>query len=170
VLALDGDIRFIGADVIVSGDDPVGRMRGDVASAIKQAAGREIEDESISKGPFELGSAWSTGAGHLGPQPRHIIHVAAMDTDMKTKAETVSTATRAALREAESLQVRSIAYPAFGTGVAGFPFVDSGEAMMKGLVQHFSERPSTIEEVVFVLYGKDAMDSFLQGLRKVKAE
>ena len=94
-------------------------MGGGVAGAIKRRGGVEIEREAMAQGPIPVGRAVATGAGALAA--RYVIHAAVMGQDLRTDAALIREATRAALLVAEGLGVQSIAFPALGTGVGGFP-------------------------------------------------
>lgn len=169
IYAMKGDIRSVSVDAMVAADDPEGRMIGDVADAIVRAGGHEIEQESVDKALGKLGTAWSTGAGRLGQ--RYVIHVAIIDYDMTTKAEFIRDAMRNSLIEADRVRVKSVAYPALGTGVSQFPFDASGMVMGQALVRYFSgKHQTTLEDVVFVLFGEEPFVPFLEGLEKAVGE
>src|SRR5438132_405862 len=90
-----------------------------VAGALKRAGGEEIEREAVAKGPIEVGDAVATGAGRL--PARWVIHGAVMGQDLRTSADLIERTTSSVLRVADELGARSLALPAFGTGVGGFP-------------------------------------------------
>ena len=94
-------------------------MGGGVAGAIKRAGGEEIEREAIQQGPIEVGDAVATGAGRL--PARWVIHGAVMGQDLQTNADLVRRTTESCLRVADEVGAESLALPAFGTGVGGFP-------------------------------------------------
>lgn len=148
-----GDIAQVAVDAIVNAANDQLWMGAGVAGALKRAGGDEIEREAMAKGPIAVGDAVATGAGRL--RARWVIHAAAMGQDLRTDAEKIRRATTSALRVADELGARSVAFPALGTGVGGFP-VDDCARIMVGAVRDHLAAGSAIEQVLFVLRGDDA--------------
>jgi O-acetyl-ADP-ribose deacetylase (regulator of RNase III) len=134
-------------------------MGAGVAGAIKRSGGEEIEREAVAKGPIEVGDAVSTGAGRLPAQ--HVIHGAVMGQDLRTSAELIERATGRCLEVADELGCRSLALPAFGTGVGGFPLVECARVMVGAVRAH---EPRVLESVVFAVFGEDARRAFAAAL------
>jgi len=135
-------------------------MGAGVAGALKRAGGEEIEREAVAKGPIPVGHAVATGAGRL--PARWVIHGAVMGQDRRTNADLVERTTRSVLRVADELGAASLALPAFGTGVGGFP-VDECAGIMVGVVRGH-ESPA-LERVVFAVFGEAARRAFDDALR-----
>jgi len=157
VALLNGDITQMDTDAIVNAANNALWMGGGVAGAIKRAGGKEIEDEAVEQGPIPVGEALVTGAGAL--KTRYVIHAAVMGTDLATDAGKIRTATKNSLRRAEELGLRSIALPALGTGVGGFPYGEAAEIMLDVVDEHLNGECG-LEEVLFVLYGEQAFECF----------
>ena len=68
---------------------------------------------------------------------------------------------REALRLADELGARSIAFPAISTGAYGYP-IDEAAAVAIGAVRAAETR---LEEIRFVLFGAAAHAAFLNALR-----
>ncbi len=86
----------------------------------------------------------------------------------RTTAEPLRSSTRRSLELAKEKGVKSIAFPAVGTGIAGFPMRDCAQIMLEEVVKHF-EGETTLQQVRFVLYDQKALDAFQQvwdGMRK----
>src|SRR5205814_9586654 len=66
---------------------------------------------------------------------------------------------RRRLEIAKDKGLRSIAFPAVGTGIAHFPMDECARIMLEEVVAH-SRNPSSISEVRFVLFGADAGSAF----------
>lgn len=158
-----GDITQLELDVLVNAANNRLWMGGGVAGALKRAGGKEIEAEAVSKGPIPIGEAVVTGAGKL--KARYIIHAAVMGQDLETNAEKVRQATKNSLVRADELGVKSIAFPALGTGVGGFPLAECARIMI-GEVRRHSMGDTGLEKVVFVLYDESAYRAFKQELDK----
>jgi O-acetyl-ADP-ribose deacetylase (regulator of RNase III) len=152
-----GDIAQQGADAIVNAANNHLWMGAGVAGAIKRAGGREIEDEAVAKGPIPIGEAAVTGAGRL--KARYVIHAAVMGRDLRTDADKIRQATQNSLRRADELALKSIAFPALGTGVGGFSLEECARIMLDVVHEH-SGSGTSLERVVFVLYDEPAYRAF----------
>jgi len=156
-----GDIARLELDALVNAANNRLWMGGGVAGALKRAGGKEIEDEAVKKGPIPVGEAIVTGAGKL--KAKYIIHAAVMAQDLKTDAEKIRQATKNSLLRADEISIRSIAFPALGTGVGGFPLDECARIMISEVRQH-STRETGLKRVVFALYDEPAYQAFKQEL------
>ncbi|HEY33351.1 MAG TPA: macro domain-containing protein [Dehalococcoidia bacterium] len=154
-----GDITRLAFDAVVNAANNHLWMGGGVAGALKRAGGPEIEAEALSKGPIPVGEAAVTTAGKL--PARYVIHAAVMGQDLRTDAEKIRQATRNSLLRAGEIGVRTIAFPALGTGVGGFPLGECARIMIHEVMQYPAEG-STLEKVVFVLFDEAAFAVFQQ--------
>ncbi len=64
-----------------------------------------------------------------------------------------------ALRIAADRGLRSIAFPAVGTGIAGFPVRDCAEIMLRECVEHLRGSTS-LETIHFLLFDRATLDIF----------
>jgi O-acetyl-ADP-ribose deacetylase len=156
---IEGDITGLDVDAIANAANDHLWMGAGVAGAIKREGGEEIEREAVSLGPIPLGDAVATGGGRL--RARHIIHGAVMGQDLTTTPDLVARTTRRCLEVADELEARSLALPAFGTGVGGFP-LDECARLMVGEARAFA--PRSLERIVFAVYGADAEEAFRTAL------
>jgi O-acetyl-ADP-ribose deacetylase (regulator of RNase III) len=156
-----GDITELELDSLVNAANNHLWMGGGVAGALKRAGGKEIETEAVNKGPIPVGEAVVTGAGKL--KAKYIIHAAVMGQDLQTDAEKIRQATRNSLLRGKEVGIKSIAFPALGTGVGGFP-VDECARIMINQVLEFSTKKTGLERVVFALYDQPAYEAFKQKL------
>jgi len=139
-------------------------MGAGVAGALKRAGGVEIEREAVAKGPVEIGEAVVTTGGSL--QAQYVIHAAVMGQDLRTDQSKIARATRNALIRARDLGVSSIAFPALGTGVGGFPPELAAETMISECVSFISsESLPSLKKILFVLFSDDLLDAFEKRLR-----
>ena len=151
----DGDIAAVEADAIANAANDHLWMGAGVAGAIKRAGGDVIEREAMAQGPIERGSAAATTAGRL--PARWVIHGAVMGQDLRTDADLIRRTTRACLELADELGARSLALPAFGTGVGGFPLGRCASIMIEE-ARIFPAQ--SLERVIFAVYGEEAYDAF----------
>jgi O-acetyl-ADP-ribose deacetylase len=156
---VEGDITSLDVDAIANAANNELWMGAGVAGAIKRSGGEEIEREAVAKGPIEIGDAVATGAGRL--KARHVIHGAVMGQDLRTSSELIERTTRRCLEVADELGCKSLALPAFGTGVGGFPLEDSARLMV---VAARAYEPAQLEQVVFAVFGEDANRAFAAAL------
>ena len=156
---VEGDIAALAVDAVVNAANDHLWMGAGVAGALKRAGGDEIEREAVAKGPIAVGEAVATGAGRL--PARYVIHAAVMGQDLQTNADVIEQATRHTLEVAEGLGLESVALPAFGTGVGGFP-LDECARLMVGVVRKFRAR--SLRRIVFAVYGGEAAAAFRQAL------
>ncbi|MGH2970968.1 MAG: macro domain-containing protein [Gaiellaceae bacterium] len=150
-----GDIASLEMDAVANAANDHLWMGAGVAGALKRAGGEEIEREAMSKGPIPVGTAVATTAGRL--PARYVVHGAVMGQDLRTNADLVARTTRACLELADELGCRSLALPAFGTGVGGFALDDCARVMVEE-VRAFE--PRSLERVVFAVFGEDAYSAF----------
>ncbi|MBI4483801.1 MAG: macro domain-containing protein [Acidobacteria bacterium] len=162
-----GDITELEVDAIVNAANNHLRMGAGVAGAIKKKGGRQIESEAVAKGPIRIGGAVETGAGNL--KARYVIHGAVMGLDFQTDARKISDATVSSLEVAERLGLRSVAFPAFGTGVGGFPLERCAELMLNIVVDRFLNRPGSLQRVIFALWDEEGFLAFQKVLQEQKS-
>jgi O-acetyl-ADP-ribose deacetylase (regulator of RNase III) len=151
----EGDIAAVEADAVANAANDRLWMGAGVAGALKRAGGDEIEQEAMAQGPIPLGSAVATDAGRL--PARWVIHGAVMGQDLRTNADLVRRTTRACLELADELGCRSLALPAFGTGVGGFPLGECAEIMV-GEARGYEA--GSLERVIFAVFGGEAYEAF----------
>jgi len=160
-----GDISEIDVDAVVNAANNELWMGAGVAGAIKRAGGEGIEHEAMDQGPIEVGDAVATTGGAL--KAKWVVHAAVMGQDLKTDANLIAQATTRSLEVADKLGVKSLALPAFGTGVGGFP-IYSCASIMVGRVRDYLEktRSTGLKRVVFCAYddvGRAAFKNALAG-------
>ena len=151
----DADITQLDVDAIANAANNELWMGAGVAGAIKRAGGTEIEREAMAQAPIAVGSAVATSGGNLAAA--HVIHGAVMGQDLRTSPELIAETTRSCLQVADELGARSLALPAFGTGVGAVPVADCARAML-GVIRDYE--PSSLERVVVAVYGAEAEAAF----------
>src|SRR4029077_18245510 len=119
-------------------------------------------------GPIAVGDAAITGGGTL--TARFVIHAASMRLGAPTNAETLRGSTRRSLEIANLRGLRSIAFPAVGTGIARFPMEECARIMLEEVVTH-ARSGTSLNEIRFVLFGADAEAAFRREAdRQLRAE
>ncbi|HEX7254940.1 MAG TPA: macro domain-containing protein [Gaiellaceae bacterium] len=162
---MEGDITTLEVDAIANAANDALWMGAGVAGAIKRAGGEEIEREAVAKGPIEIGEAVATGAGRLAA--KWVVHGAVMGQDLRTDADLVRRTTESCLRVADELGAESVALPAFGTGVGGFPLDECARIMVEAARAH---RPASLKRVVFAVFGAEPKRAFDRALAGAPGE
>jgi O-acetyl-ADP-ribose deacetylase len=153
----NGDICDLEVDAIVNPANPSLWMSTGVGGALKRAGGDEIEFEAVRQGPVSIGEAVATHGGTLAAPI--VIHAVSLDRDRRTSADAIERAVRSAMALARELGVESIAFPALGTGVGGFP-LDEGARITVATIRDELRDPGSITQVVFALRGAVAYRAF----------
>jgi O-acetyl-ADP-ribose deacetylase (regulator of RNase III) len=153
----NGDICELEVDAIVNPANLSLWMATGVGGAIKRAGGDAIEFAAVRQGPVQLGESIVTAGGSLAA--RSVIHAVSLDRDRRTSAPTIEAAVRSAMARARELDAQSVAFPALGTGVGGFP-LDEAARITVETVRDELERSPGIEHVIFALRGAAAYEAF----------
>jgi O-acetyl-ADP-ribose deacetylase (regulator of RNase III) len=152
-----GDLTTYEVDAIVNAANNDLKLGGGLAGAIRRRGGPSIQAECDRHGPVAVGEAAITGAGDL--PARHVIHQASMRLGGATTDESLRSSTAAVLRLAEENGVRTLALPATGTGIAGFPLRRCAEIMLEEVRKHVAEG-TALTDVYFVLFDAPAREVF----------
>ncbi|MFW9915837.1 MAG: macro domain-containing protein [Candidatus Thorarchaeota archaeon] len=162
---VEGDLTQLDVDAIVNAANTQLWLGAGVAGAIRTRGGPTIQKECndiISKYPTQsipLGEAAITSGGNL--KARWVIHAASMGSGTLTTEKSLRDATRNALLRAEEKKLKSIAFPAIGTGVAGFRLNKCAEIMQKVIVDHLlCAQNSSLERVILALFDSKATLEF----------
>jgi O-acetyl-ADP-ribose deacetylase (regulator of RNase III) len=153
----NGDICDLEVDAIVNPANLSLWMSTGVGGAIKRAGGDAIEFAAVRQAPVPLGESIVTTAGSLAA--RAVIHAVSLDRDRRTSGPVIEAAVRSALARAREIGAASIAFPALGTGVGGFP-LDAGARITIETVRDELTRSPGIDHVIFALRGAAAYEAF----------
>jgi O-acetyl-ADP-ribose deacetylase (regulator of RNase III) len=162
----NGDICVLEVDAIVSPANPTLWMSTGVGGALKRAGGDSIEFAAVRQGPLALGDAVVTEAGHLAAKA--VIHAVSLDRDRRTSGPVLEAAVRSAMARAREIGATSIAFPALGTGVGGFP-LDEAARVTVAAVRDELEASEGIAYVTFALRGRAAFQAFEAALAQPAA-
>ena len=148
-----GDITQQTVDGLVSSDDNFLSMGGGVSMAILNAGGELIREEVRKHIPMDIGGVAVTSAGKL--PAKYIFHAVTIDyTNLIYPSEkSIRAATLKCMQLADDLRVRTIAFPALGTGTGGFPFQLAAEVMTRTIADYLIGKTS-IELVILTLFSR----------------
>jgi O-acetyl-ADP-ribose deacetylase (regulator of RNase III) len=156
-----GDITDAEVDAVVNAANTELQLGAGVAGAIRRQGGPAIQQECDAHGPVPLGEAALTRGGNL--KAPYVIHAASMHLGGFTNEQSLREATVNSLKRATEKQLTSIAFPAIGTGIAGFPLDRCAQIMLNEVRQHLSGQTS-LQRVAFVLFDVAALRVFEQAL------
>jgi len=167
ILLSQGDLTEMSTDAIVNAANNDLQLGGGVAGAIRRKGGASIQRECDEIGSIPVGFAAITLGGNL--KARYVIHAASMQLGGHTTAPALRSSTAHCLRIAADRGLRSIAFPAVGTGIAGFPVRECAEIMLRECVEHL-KGPTSLEQIHFVLFDRAALDTFEQVWKEIQAQ
>ena len=166
IVIQQGDLTDMQTDAIVNAANNDLLLGGGVAGAIRRKGGDEIQRACNEIGSIPIGYAAITTGGKLAA--KYVIHAASMELGGSTSAEALRKSTAHALRIASESGLKSIAFPAVGTGVAGFPMKECAEIMLHEALQHL-QNGTTLEKIYFVLFDQDSCETFQNTWKRVQA-
>jgi O-acetyl-ADP-ribose deacetylase len=158
ILIQQGDITEMDTDAIVNAANNDLQLGAGVAGAIARKGGNSIQKECDEIGSIPVGYAAITGGGDL--KARYVIHAASMGlSGERTTAKSLHTSTAHSLRLAAERKLKSIAFPAVGTGVSGFAVDECAQIMLAEAAKHLKGETS-IEKIYFVLFDEPTLATF----------
>jgi len=164
-LIIAGDLVEQDVDAIVNAANNELLLGGGVAGAIRKRGGPAIQRECDAHGPIEVGQAAITGGGEL--PARHVIHAASMQLGGLTTIQSLRSSMDHAFRLAREHGVGTIAVPAVGTGIAGFP-IDECARIMRDCMERAMSAGWQPDEIRFVLFGDAARNDFEESFNAVE--
>ncbi|HUA01057.1 MAG TPA: macro domain-containing protein [Candidatus Aquilonibacter sp.] len=162
-----GDLTEADVDAIVNAANNDLHLGGGVAGAIRRKGGPKIQAECDAIGTIPVGAAAITSGGSL--KARHVIHAASMELGGRTSAQDLRSSTAQSLRIAAKKGLKTIAFPAVGTGIAGFPLRECAEIMLREAGKHLAG-PTSLQKIQFVLFDEEALEAFQDVFRRLQAK
>jgi O-acetyl-ADP-ribose deacetylase len=165
IVIQQGDLTDMDTDAIVNAANNDLKLGAGVAGAIRRKGGEEIQRECDAIGSIPVGYAAITGGGKL--KARHVIHAASMQLGGRTTAANLHTSVAHSLRIASERGLKSIAFPAVGTGIAGFSMEECATILLHEAAEHLKGETS-LEKIYVVLFDDQACDVFTRAWRKLQ--
>ena len=167
IVIQQGDLTEMDTDAIVNAANNDLILGAGVAGDIRRKGGEEIQRECDAIGSIPIGYAAITTGGKL--KARFVIHAASMALGGKTSADALRNSTSHSLRIASERGLESIAFPAVGTGIAGFSLKECAEIMLCEAAGHLRGETS-LETIYFVLFDEVAEGIFKRAWKQIQAE
>lgn len=161
VTVVEGDITRQQVDAIVNAANRAMRGGGGVDGAIHRAGGPAVLADCIERFPHGLatGDAGWTTAGNLPAQ--WVIHVVGPNFTAGERDRSLLTSCYAnALRVADELGARTVAFPLVSAGIYGWPRDDAIAAAIETL----RSARTRVEEARLVAFGQAAYDEIAAAL------
>jgi O-acetyl-ADP-ribose deacetylase len=123
-------------------------------------AARRLRETRYPDG-LPVGQAVATTAGLL--PARWVIHtVGPRYSHSEDRSSLLATCHRQALRVADDIGAKSLAFPAISTGAYGYPVEEAAPVAVEAV----RGATTRVMEVRFVLYSHDALDAFTRALAR----
>jgi len=162
LVLLRGNIVEVQADAIVNAANSALAGGSGVDGAIHQAGGPSIMQECRQFHGCPTGSAVATTAGRLKAQ--YVFHaVGPIYHGRDEDARLLAGAYKTCLTLAEERALKSIAFPSISTGVYGYPLDKAAPIALGTVIEHI-KHPTSLQQVMFVLFGSDAYASYKNAL------
>jgi O-acetyl-ADP-ribose deacetylase (regulator of RNase III) len=158
-----GDITRQEVDAIVNAANSSLLGGGGVDGAIHQIGGPAILQacrEIVARiGRLPAGQAVATTAGRLSA--RHVIHTVGpfWSGGQRGEAETLASCHHEAIRIADELHLKSIAFPAISTGAYRYPVEQAAQVAIVSAAESL-QRATHVREVRFVLYDSETFTQY----------
>ena len=160
---VQGDLTQESVDAIVNAANSRLAHGGGVAAAIVRRGGAQIQAESNAwvrqHGPVTHERPAYTNGGSL--PCRYVIHAVGPVWGEGDEDARLYAAIRGALRLADQLQLRSIAFPAISTGIFGFPKERAAGVFYAAIRDYFIQDPaSSLQQVRLTLFDDPTIQAF----------
>lgn len=156
---IKGDITTMVVDAIVNAANSSLLGGGGVDGAIHRKGGSQILEECKAirnrQGKCKTGDAVHTSAGSL--PARYVIHTVGpiWNGGNNNEPKLLVSCYKKSLEIADSLHVKSIAFPNISTGVYRFPKAEAAQIAIDTVKQFIDDENKNIEEVIFVCFDDD---------------
>jgi O-acetyl-ADP-ribose deacetylase len=167
---IQGDLTQQDTDAIVNAANSGLMGGGGVDGAIHRAGGPAILEECRKivekQGRLPPGQAVITSGGRM--KARHVIHTVGpiWAGGGQHEPDLLASAYRESLKLAAAHNLTSVSFPSISTGAYGYPIDQAARIALKEIIT-FLSRPSSVKEVVFVLYGETNFKAYEAALAEM---
>lgn len=158
VILQQGDITELEVDAIVNPANNDLILGGGVSGAVRRVGGDAVQEECNKLAPIPLGEAVVTGAGRL--KCKFVIHCAVMPLGLWADARSIRNSVINAFRRADEKGLKTIAFPAIGTGTGNFPAHRSAFIMFDEIGKYLAAAKSQLEKIYIVCLEPKVMKEF----------
>ncbi|MGD9958184.1 O-acetyl-ADP-ribose deacetylase [Nocardioides sp.] len=164
ITVVEGDITVQDVDAVVNAANRAMRGGGGVDGAIHRAGGPQVLADCVARFPHGLptGAAGWTTAGAM--KATWVIHVVGPNFRAgETDRSLLTSCYAGALRVADELGARSVAFPLVSAGIYGWPKADA----IAAAVETLRSTPTQVQEARLVAFGQAAYEEIRRGLDKL---
>jgi O-acetyl-ADP-ribose deacetylase (regulator of RNase III) len=165
LVLVQGDITEMDTDAIVNAANKDLILGAGVAGAIRTKGGAAIQEECNQMGGAPVGGAAITTGGNL--KARYVVHAVGPQMGEGDEDRKLESATRWSLALAQEKGLTSVAFPAISTGIFGFPKDRCARIMLRTVVETLQKGDTSLEEVVFCLWGEESLQVFADAAREL---
>ena len=165
IVLLEGDITEQDVDAVVNAANSTLLGGGGVDGAIHRRGGPAILEEckeiraTVWPDGLPTGHAVATTGGAL--PARWVIHtVGPVYAEREDRSGLLASCHIESLRVADELGAGTVAFPAISTGVYGYPLDEAAPVAVEAI----KTADTSVDEVRFVLFGRDARAAFARAL------
>jgi len=168
---IQGDIIRQATDAIVNAANSGLMGGGGVDGAIHRAGGPAILEECkqivAKQGRLPTGQAVITTGGKL--KAKYVIHTVGpvWRGGSNDEAALLESAYRESLKLAAAHKLTSVSFPSISTGAYGYPLAEAAEIALKTTASFLSSQPSSLKEVVFVLFDARSYQAYATALEEL---
>ncbi len=168
LLLVEGDITQQDTDAIVNAANSGLRGGGGVDGAIHRAGGPRIMEECRKIGGCPTGQARMTSGGRL--KAKYVIHAVGpvFKDGNHGEPDLLASAYQNSLELALRHGIKTVAFPSISTGVYGYPITEAARVALT-TAHDFLETHPELEEVRFVLFGKQAYQAYENVLMELRS-
>jgi O-acetyl-ADP-ribose deacetylase (regulator of RNase III) len=163
---IQDDITQLQVDAIVNAANSTLLGGGGVDGAIHRAAGPELLEECRKLHGCDTGQAKITKGYHL--TAKWVIHTVGpvWEGGNSGEDELLAQCYRNSLALAVQNGIKTIAFPAISTGAYGFPLHRATKIAVNE-VNNFLQSNDSLEQAIFVCFGQNAYNSYLQVMQEI---
>jgi O-acetyl-ADP-ribose deacetylase (regulator of RNase III) len=171
---IQGDITRQATDAIVNAANSSLMGGGGVDGAIHRAGGPAILEECkqivARQGRLPTGKAVITTGGNL--KAKYVIHTVGpiWHGGNRGEPELLASAYRESLKLAAERNLRSMSFPSISTGAYSYPVDEAARVALGAVIAFLKEQPTSIKEVVFVLFDSGTFTSYASALAEIAKE
>jgi len=162
-----GDVTNLTAEALVCPVDQNLDFRSGVARIISQAAGPAVRGHRPETHET-FGKLVVLPGGHLKVKYIFLAVVLGDKDEDRTKLH-IRRAVDRAIKYAEFLRLKSIAFPVLGSPRTKFPYGFIAKEMLESVANYFRRRNTKLKVALFSIYNSDAFEAFRRESRNIAA-
>ncbi len=171
---VQGDITRQATDAIVNAANSSLMGGGGVDGAIHRAGGPAILEECkkivAKQGRLPAGQAVTTTGGNL--PAKHVIHTVGpiWQGGKRGEPETLASAYRESLKQAEEKKLESVAFPSISTGAYSYPIEKAAEVALRTVISFLEQEAKSLKDVRFVLFDSYTFEVYRKALEEIRGK